>query len=63
MKKRAMDESPFALVFRTKAVLPTEARLSSLTTMVAKNIEENQCQLTKNLDLLEEVQDVLRLEG
>ena len=39
-KKRATDESPFALVFRTEAVLPIEAGLLTLTTMVVDNIEE-----------------------
>ena len=41
-KKRATDESPFVLVFGTEAVLPTEAGLPTLTTLVAENIEENQ---------------------
>ena len=40
-KKRATHESPFALVFRMEAVLPTYARLPTLTTMVAENLEEN----------------------
>ena len=40
-KKRVMDESPFALVFGTEAILPTEAELPMLTTMVAENLEEN----------------------
>ena len=57
MKKIAIDESPFALVFGTKVVLPTKAGLPTLTTMVTKNIEENQCQLNRNLDLLEEVRE------
>ena len=41
-KKRATNESPFALVFGTKAVLATEAGLPTLTTIVAENLEENQ---------------------
>ena len=41
-KKRTTDESPFALVFGMKVVLPTEAGLPTLTTMVAENVEENQ---------------------
>ena len=41
-KKRAINESPFAFVFGTEAVLPTEAGLPTLTTMVTKNVEENQ---------------------
>src|SRR5690606_19137255 len=48
-------ESPFTLGFETEAVLPTEAGLPTLTTLFAENIEENQRQLTRNLDLLEEV--------
>ena len=61
MKKRVTDESPFALVFRTEAVLPTEARLPTLTTMLAENLEENQRQLTRNLDLLEEIQECAQI--
>ena len=61
MKKRATDESPFALVFRTKVVLPTEARLPTLTTMVVGNIEENQRQLIRNLDLLKEIRECAQI--
>ena len=59
--KRATDESPFTLVFETEVVLPTEARLPTLTTMVAENVEENQHQLTKNLDLLEEIRECAQI--
>ena len=52
-KKRATDESQFALVFRTEVVLPTEA---VLPTLLLKT-EENQRQLVRNLDLLEEVRE------
>ena len=55
MKKRATDETPFTLVYGTEAILPTEAGLLTITIFVAKNAEENQRQLTRNLDLLEEV--------
>ena len=41
-KKRVTDESPFALVFGTEAILPTEAGLPTLTTLFAENVEENQ---------------------
>ena len=41
MNKRVTDESPFTLVFRTEAVLPTKAGLLTLTTMVSENVEEN----------------------
>ena len=34
-KKRQTDESPFALVFGTEAILPIEARLPTLTILVA----------------------------
>ena len=60
-KKRVTDESPFALVFGTEAVLPTEAGLPTLTTMVVENLEENQHQLTRNLDLLEEVRECAQI--
>ena len=60
-KKRATDESPFALVFGTEVLLPTEAGLPILTTMIAENVEENQQQLTRNLDLLEEVRECAQI--
>ncbi len=51
----ATDESPFALVYMTEIVLSTKAGLPTITTLVAKDVEENQRQLARNLDLLEEV--------
>ena len=50
-----MDETPFALVYRIEAILPTEVGLTTITTLVVENAEENQRQLARNLDLLEEV--------
>ena len=41
-KKISMDESPFALVFRTEVVLQTESGLLTITNLVAKDVEENQ---------------------
>ena len=43
------------MVFKTEAVLPTEAGLPTLTTLIAEDIVENQQQLARNLDSLEEV--------
>ena len=40
-KKRVTYESPFALVFGMEAVLSVEARLPTLTIMVAEDLEEN----------------------
>ena len=56
-KKIVIDESPFALVFRIEVVLPIEAGLPTLTTMVVENVEENQRQFARNLDLPEEVRE------
>ena len=50
-----MDETHFELVYGTKVILPTEAGLPTITTLVVENVEENQRQLAKNLDILEEV--------
>ena len=61
-EKKSNDESPFALVFGTEAVLPTEVGLPTLTTMVAENVEENQRQLTRNLDLLEEIRECAQIK-
>ena len=41
MKKRATYESLFAVVFGTKVMLPAEAGLPTLTTLVAENVEQN----------------------
>ena len=56
-----MDETPFALVYGTEVVLPTEAGLLTITTLIAENVEENQRQLAKNLDLLEKVRKCARI--
>ena len=56
-KKRATDESPFALVYGIEAVLMMEAGLPTITTLVAEDSEENQRQLARNLDLLEEIRE------
>ena len=60
-KKRAIDETPFALVYGTEAILPTEAGLPTITTLIAENEEENQRQLAKNIDLLEEVYECAQI--
>ena len=62
MKNIETDESPFALVFRMEAVLSTKVALPTLTTMVVENLEENQRQLTRNLDLLEEVRECTQIK-
>ena len=41
-KKRSTDKSHFSLVFGMEAVLPTEKRLPTLTTLIVKDIVENQ---------------------
>ena len=61
-KKRVANESHFALVFRIEVVLPIKAGLPTLTTMVAENIEKNQRQLTRNMDLLEKVRECTHIK-
>ena len=61
-KKKATDESPFALVCGMEVVLPTEVGLPTLTIMIAENVEENQRQLTRNLDLLEKVRECAQIK-
>ncbi|KAL5540659.1 hypothetical protein UlMin_042851 [Ulmus minor] len=55
------DELPFALVYGTEAVLSTEANLPTITTLVAEDVEENQSQLARNLDFLEEVREYAQI--
>ena len=57
-KKRATDESLFALVFGTETVLPTKARLPTLTTLVAENVEKNQRQLERTWIYLKRLENV-----
>ena len=61
MKKRATNETSFALVYGTKATLPTEVRLPTKSTLVVENAEENQRKLARNLDLLEEVHEYAQI--
>ena len=58
---RATDESPFALVFGIETVLPTEEGLPTSTTLVAEDVVENQKQLERNLDLLEDVRKCVHI--
>ena len=60
-EKRATEETLFALVYGTEAILPTEAGLPTITTLIAENGEENQRQLARNLDLLEEVHECAQI--
>ena len=55
------DESPFALVYGTNAVFPTEGRLPTITTLVAKDMEENGIQLTRNFDFLKDVRECRKI--
>ena len=54
--KEATRETPFSLVFRTEAVIPTEVRLPSYR---VENFteQENYVALLENLDFLEEMRD------
>ena len=52
-RKSAIQETPFALAFGTKAVAPVEVGLKSLKVKFA-NAERNEETLRMNLDLLEE---------
>ena len=44
-----------------KVVLLIEARLPTLTTLVVEDVEENQRQLTRNLNFLEEVRECAQI--
>ena len=59
-QKEATWEFPFSLVYGTEAVIPIEARLSTLMTLIAKNVEENQRHLAKNVDMLEEIRECMQ---
>ena len=57
----ATDETPFTLVYGTETILPTKVGLPMITTLIAENAEENQRQLARNLDLLEEVRECAQI--
>ena len=40
-RKGATGESPFSLVYEIEVVIPTYARLPTLMTLIAENVEEN----------------------
>ncbi|XP_062074931.1 uncharacterized protein LOC133778936 [Humulus lupulus] len=64
-KRSSTGESPYAMVYGTEAIIPTEVGLPTLRTEIASNQTTNNVQLLHNLDLLEEVRTVaqLRLEN
>ena len=61
MKKKATEKTPFALVYGTQVVLPTEMGLPTITMLIEKNAEDNHRQLARNLDLLEEVRECAQI--
>ena len=48
-------------MYLTVTVLSTEAGLLTITTLIAEDIEENQRQLARNLDLLKEVRECAQI--
>lgn len=55
-KRRSIGESPFTMVYRTEAIIPTEMRLPTLRTKMVEE-DRNEQQLGRNLDLIEETRD------
>ena len=45
-----------------EVVPPIEAELPTITTLNADSVEENQSQLVRNLDLLEEVRECAQIQ-
>lgn len=60
-KRSSTGESPYAMVFGTEAVIPTEIGLPTLRSTVAEDEEENNQQLSRNLDLLEETRKAAQI--
>ena len=56
-KRRSTGEKPFALAYRVEVVIPFEVGLPTTRTMEF-DVEENECNLRKNLNLLEEKRDM-----
>ena len=56
-RRRSTRETPFALTYGVEAVIPFEVGLP--TTRTTKfDVEENECNLRKDLNLLEERKDM-----
>ncbi|XP_062100048.1 uncharacterized protein LOC133805917 [Humulus lupulus] len=64
-KRSSTGESPYAMVYGTEAIIPTEVGLPTLRSEIASDQTTNNIQLLHNLDLLEEIRTVaqLRLEN
>ncbi|XP_062100745.1 uncharacterized protein LOC133806667 [Humulus lupulus] len=64
-KRSSTGESPYAMVYGTEAVIPTEVGPPTLRTKIASDPTTNNIQLLHNLDLLEEARTMtqLRLEN
>ena len=60
--KEATWEAPFSLVYGTEIVIPREARLPTLTTLIAKNVEENKRKLARNVDMLEKIRECVQIK-
>lgn len=60
-KRSSTGETPYAMVFGTEAVIPTEVGLPTLRSSIAEDEEQNNQQLSRNLDLLEETRDAAQI--
>ncbi|XP_062102879.1 uncharacterized protein LOC133813860 [Humulus lupulus] len=60
-KRSSTGESPFAMVYGTEAIIPTEVGLPTLRTEIVSDQTTNNIQLLHNLDLLEEVRTMAQL--
>ena len=56
-KEKSNRQNSFCIIYGIEAVLPTEAGLTTISTLIVENTEEKQRQLMRNLDLLEEVRE------
>ena len=57
-KRSSTGENPFAMVYSTEAVIPTEIDLPTLRSDIVDKLEINQNQLFLNLDLAEEIRKI-----
>ena len=57
-KRSPTGETPFAMVYGTEVVIPTEIGLPTLHTDIVDKPEINQNQLLLNLDLAEETRQI-----
>ncbi|XP_062080706.1 uncharacterized protein LOC133785493 [Humulus lupulus] len=60
-KRTSTGESPYAMVYGTEAIIPTEVGLPTLWMEIASDLTANNVQLTHNLNFLDELRTIAQI--